>query len=311
MDNNQAYHIPVLLKQTIDLLNIRPGGVYADVTCGGGGHSEGILLRCPDIRLLCFDRDPEAIAAASTRLSGFNDRITFVNENFLHFSRELTRLGIGKVDGILADLGVSSRQLDDGERGFSFHQDAPLDMRMSGKGTSAADLVNNEQAEELERILFAYGEEKFARGIVKGIIAARAQAPIATTGELAEIIRTHVPLSVRNAKNPCRKTFQALRIAVNGELDALEILLRDGFEALKPGGRFAVITFHSLEDRIVKTTFKDYGTGCVCPPEYPICTCGKQPRASAVIRKPVTADESELQANPRSRSAKLRVIEKI
>jgi 16S rRNA (cytosine1402-N4)-methyltransferase len=309
--DNQIYHIPVLLKQTIDLLNVPPGGIIADVTCGGGGHSEEILLQNPDIRLLCFDQDPEAIAAASVRLAQYSERVTFINENFLHFSRELNRLGISKVEGILADLGVSSHQLDDGERGFSFHQDAPLDMRMSGKGASAADLINNEEPGELERILFTYGEEKYARGIVKGIVAARERSPIATTGELAEIIRTHVPLSVRNAKNPCRKTFQALRIAVNGELDALNILLKDGFEALAPGGRFAVITFHSLEDRIVKTAFKDYATGCICPPELPVCVCGRKPRGAQVTRKPVTAGEDELQQNPRARSAKLRVIEKV
>ena len=301
-------HKSVLLQESIDGLNIRPDGIYVDCTAGGGGHSLEIAKRLSGGRLICFDQDGEAIAAAKKRLEGYSP--TFINKNFALLRETMEELGITAVDGILMDLGVSSYQLDNRERGFSFHEDAPLDMRMSGEGESARDVVNEYPPEQLEQILFRYGEEKYARSIVKGIVTARAAAPIETTGQLAEIIRNNVPMKVRREKNPCRKTFQAIRIEVNHELDVLETALADGFELLAPGGRMAVITFHSLEDRMVKTAFREYCTGCTCPPEFPVCVCGKTPRARLVNKKPVVAGEEELSENSRSRSAKLRVIEK-
>ena len=223
----------------------------------------------------------------------------------------LEELGINALDGIIADLGVSSHQLDTAERGFSFHNDAPLDMRMSGEGLSARDVVNEYAEEDIARILFDYGEEKFGNRIARGIVSARLTAPIETTGQLAEIIKASVPAAYRREKNPCRKSFQAIRIEVNHELDVLETALTDGFAALKKGGRMSVITFHSLEDRIVKNRFREFCTGCTCPPEFPVCVCGKKPMGRLLDKKPVTASAEELAANPRSRSAKLRVIEKI
>lgn len=300
-------HVSVLLNETIDGLDVRSGGLYVDCTTGGGGHSLEIAKRGG--RLICFDQDKEAIAAAAKRLDGYNP--TFINKNFSELSEVLSELGIQSVDGVLMDLGVSSYQLDNAERGFSFHEDAPLDMRMSGEGLSAYDVVNEYSASELEHILFTYGEEKYARGIVKGIEKARAVAPVKTTGELAEIIRTNVPMKVRREKNPCRKTFQAIRIEVNHELDVLEKGIDAAFGSLAQGGRLAVITFHSLEDRIVKNKFREYCTGCTCPPDFPICVCGKTPRGELVNKKPITAGEEELAENVRSRSAKLRVIKKL
>lgn len=223
----------------------------------------------------------------------------------------LAELGVNALDGIIADLGVSSHQLDTAERGFSFHNDAPLDMRMSGEGLSARDVVNEYGEEEIARILFDYGEEKFGNRIARGIVNARLTAPIETTGQLAEIIKASVPAAYRREKNPCRKSFQAIRIEVNHELDVLETVLTDGFAALKKGGRMSVITFHSLEDRIVKNRFREFCTGCTCPPEFPVCVCGKKPMGRLMEKKPVTASAEELEVNPRSRSAKLRVIEKI
>lgn len=302
-------HTSVLLKETVDGAFTDPKGVYADFTTGGGGHSLELAKRLNGGRLICFDQDPEAIAAAGERLKGFP--VTFVQRNFCEVSAVLDELNIDKLDGIIADLGVSSHQLDTAERGFSFHSDAPLDMRMSGEGLSARDVVNEYSEEQLAHILFAYGEEKFARKIAAGIAKARLESPIETTGELAEIIKRSVPAAYRREKNPCRKSFQAIRIEVNKELEVLEKALVDGFERLKVGGRMSVITFHSLEDRIVKTRFKEFCTGCICPPELPVCVCGRQPRGELVFRKPITASEEELSANSRSRSAKLRVIEKI
>lgn len=302
-------HKSVLLTETVDGLGIKPGGIYVDCTAGGGGHSLEAAKRMDKTnRLICFDQDKEAIAAATKRLEGYSP--TFINRNFCTIRESLAEIGIDRIDGAMLDLGVSSYQLDNAERGFSFHEDAPLDMRMSGEGMSAYDVVNEYSASELEHILFAYGEEKFARGIVKGIEKARAAAPIKTTGELAEIIRNNVPLKVRREKNPCRKTFQAIRIEVNHELDVLKTALDDIFEMLNPGGRISVITFHSLEDRIVKQRFKELSEGCTCPKDFPVCVCGKTPRAFPVTRKPIVADEAELSENPRSRSAKLRIIEK-
>lgn len=305
----EFYHKSVLLNETIDALAIKQDGIYVDCTTGGGGHSLEIAKRILNGRLICFDQDKEAIEAAKKRLQGYNP--TFINKNFEFLSNELEALDIEKVDGILMDLGVSSYQLDNKDRGFSFHEDAPLDMRMSGEGQSAYDVVNEYSQEELERILFNYGEEKFARGIVKGIMRAREQGPVETTGQLAEIIKRNVPIKVRNEKNPCRKTFQAIRIEVNKELEVLETALQDGFNLLKKGGRMAIITFHSLEDRIVKNAFKQFCTGCTCPPEFPVCVCGKEAKGALVNRKPIVADEKELNDNQRSRSAKLRVIEKL
>ena len=303
-------HKSVLLTQTVDGLGIKPNGIYVDCTAGGGGHSLEAAKRMDESnKLICFDQDKEAIAAATERLSGYNP--IFINRNFCTIRDSLAEIGIYNIDGAMLDLGVSSYQLDNAERGFSFHEDAPLDMRMSGEGMSAYDVVNEYSTEELEHILFAYGEEKFARGIVKGIEKARAASPIKTTGELAEIIKNNVPLKVRREKNPCRKTFQAIRIEVNHELDVLKTALDDIFEMLNPGGRISVITFHSLEDRIVKQRFRELTEGCTCPKDFPVCVCGNTPKAVLVNRKPVVADEAELSENPRSRSAKLRVIEKI
>lgn len=302
-------HKSVLLQESIDGLNINPEGAYVDCTTGGGGHSYEIAKRLCGGKLYCFDQDPEAIAAAKMRLGEFSP--VFINRNFADMKDALAELGVTSVNGILMDLGVSSYQLDNKDRGFSFHDDAPLDMRMSGKGESARDVVNEYDERELERILYLYGEEKYARGIVRGICKARGQAPIETTGQLAEIIRTNVPAKVRNEKNPCRKTFQAIRIEVNHELDVLQTALSDGFDLLAKGGRMAIITFHSLEDRIVKTAYRDFCTGCTCPPDFPICVCHKAPKGELVNKKPIIAGEDELAENNRSRSAKLRVIEKI
>ena len=302
-------HTTVLLTETVDGVFGETAGIYADLTAGGGGHSLELAKRLSGGRLICFDRDKEAIDAAGARLAGYP--VTLVNRNFIELNEVLDEMGIDKLDGIIADLGVSSHQLDDAERGFSFHSDAPLDMRMSGEGLTARDVVNEYSEDELKRVLYEYGEEKFAPRIARGIIEARAIKPIERTGELAEIIKNSVPAAYRREKNPCRKSFQAIRIEVNGELDALDKALVDGFERLKPGGRMAVITFHSLEDRIVKNRFKEFCTGCTCPPEFPVCVCGKKPRGELVGKKPITPSAEELETNPRSRSAKLRVIIKI
>lgn len=299
-----------MLMPAVDSLNVREDGIYADCTTGGGGHSLEIAKRLGKSgKLICFDRDGEAIEAASKRLKGYSP--IFVRRNFCEIKDALAELGIYHLDGAIMDLGVSSHQLDDPERGFSFHSDAPLDMRMSGEGMSACDVVNDYPEDKLAEIIFAYGEEKFARGIAHGIVTSRENAPIKTTGELAEIIKRNVPLKVRKEKNPCRKTFQAIRIEVNGELDALETALDDIFELLSAGGRISVITFHSLEDRIVKTKFRSLCEGCTCPKDFPVCVCGKKPRAVQITKKPLVADDAELSENPRSRSAKLRVIEKL
>ncbi|MCH5324533.1 MAG: 16S rRNA (cytosine(1402)-N(4))-methyltransferase RsmH [Eubacterium sp.] len=302
-------HIPVLLDEVIEGLEIKPDGIYVDCTMGFAGHSSEIAKRLDGGRLIGFDRDPDACAAAKEKLAGFN--CTIINERFSGFTENLDKLGIDAVDGVLMDLGVSSYQLDTPERGFSYHEDAPLDMRMSRSGLSAYDVVNDYPPEQLRRILYDYGEEKYAQGIVYGIERARAEKPITTTLELAEIIKRNVPLKVRREKNPCKKTFQAIRIEVNAELDELGKGLDAAFDALKSGGRLAVITFHSIEDRAVKNKFKEYCTGCTCPPSFPVCVCGKTPRGMLVNKKPITATEAELERNKRSHSAKLRIIEKL
>ena len=302
-------HVSVLLKETVDGAFTDPKGVYADLTTGGGGHSLELAKRLDGGRLICFDQDKEALEAAGERLKGLP--VTLVRSNFCEMKSVLADLGIKELDGIIADLGVSSHQLDTAERGFSFHNDAPLDMRMSGEGLSARDVVNEYDEGELAKILFDYGEEKFGNRLARGIVHARLTAPIETTGQLAEIIKSSVPAAYRREKNPCRKSFQAIRIEVNHELDVLETALTDGFDVLKVGGRMSVITFHSLEDRIVKNRFKEFCTGCTCPPEFPVCVCGRKPVGRLVDKKPITASPEELERNPRSRSAKLRIIEKI
>lgn len=302
-------HKSVLLDETINGLAVKPDGIYIDCTTGGGGHSFEVAKQLTTGLLIGFDQDIEAINAATRKLNGFNFKL--INKNFSELAETLAELEIDKIDGVMMDLGVSSYQLDNGDRGFSYHENAPLDMRMSQSGISAFDVVNEYTQDELERILFLYGEEKFAKGIVRGIITARENEAIKTTGELAEIIKRNVPLKVRREKNPCKKTFQAIRIEVNHELEVLEIGMKAAFEALKPSGRLAIITFHSLEDRIVKNQFKEFCTGCTCPPSFPVCVCGKTPRGKLVTRKPIIASEQELAENNRSRSAKLRVIEKL
>ncbi len=302
-------HTTVLLNETVEGAFSDPAGIYADLTTGGGGHSLELAKRLSGGRLLCFDQDSEAIDAAGERLKGYP--VTFIKRNFREIGKVLDELKIDKLDGIIADLGVSSHQLDDKDRGFSFHNDAALDMRMSGEGLSARDVVNEYSFERLRQILYDYGEEKYAPKIAQGIVNFREKTPIETTGQLAEIIKQSVPAAYRREKNPCRKSFQAIRIEVNGELDALEEMLDSAFDRLKIGGKMAIITFHSLEDRIVKNKFKELCTGCTCPPEFPICVCGKQPRGELASKKPIIPSDEELEDNPRSRSAKLRVIRKI
>ena len=302
-------HYSVMLEECIAGLAIRPDGIYVDGTAGGAGHSCQIAKRLTDGKLFALDKDPDAVNIAEQRLAPYA-QATVIQADFRDLCCTLKERGITGVDGILLDLGVSSYQLDTTERGFSYHQDAPLDMRMSKTGPSAQDLVNTYSTEDLSRIIREFGEEKYAWSIAKNIEKARAKAPITTTGQLAEIIRESMPYSARREKNPAKKTFQAIRIAVNGELDALSQVLDQAFDFLNPGGRFAIITFHSLEDRIVKQKFADFAKGCTCPPDFPVCICGKKPRGTLVSRKPITPTEKELAENRRSRSAKLRIVEK-
>ncbi len=303
-------HIPVLLEETINGLNINPHGIYVDGTAGGGGHSAEILSHLTDGKLISIDQDPDAIRHVVERFKD-NPNSIIVKGNFGNMKELLNERGIYCVDGVMLDIGVSSHQLDTSQRGFSFHEDAPLDMRMSQSGESAADLVNTLSYAELARIINNYGEEKFASSIAKNIVKAREEKKIETTLELAEIIKNSVPQKVRRDGHPARKTFQALRIAVNHELDVLESGLKDAFELLSTGGRLAVITFHSLEDRIVKQTMASWCTGCTCPKDFPVCVCGNKPKAKLITRKPVVASQNELEINVRSRSAKLRVCEKL
>jgi 16S rRNA (cytosine1402-N4)-methyltransferase len=303
-------HIPVLLDECMEGLDIRPDGIYVDGTAGGAGHSSAIAARLGENgRLIALDRDPDAVKTASERLSVYPNA-QVIHSNYSQMRDVLDDLGIDKVDGILMDLGVSSYQLDEESRGFSYHSDAPLDMRMSKEGMSAADVVNTYSESELARILFEYGEEKFSRRIASNIVRKREEAPIETTLQLADIVRDSVPQKARRDKNPCKKTFQAIRIAVNGEFDHLSRGLEEAFFSLKPGGRLAVITFHSLEDRIVKQKFAGWCKGCICPPDFPQCVCGHKPKGTLVNRKPIEAEEKEVERNNRSRSAKLRIIER-
>ena len=302
-------HLPVLLDETIEGLNIKPDGVYVDGTVGGGGHSYEIARRLESGRLIAVDRDPDAIKAAGERLYGLN--VKLVRSNYCDIDGVLRALGIEKIDGMILDLGVSSWQLDNRERGFSYHDDAPLDMRMSKEGVSAADIVNGCSYEQLRRIIFEYGEEKYAKNIASNIVKLRESKPIESTAELADIISMSVPQKARRDRNPCRKTFQALRIEVNNELGSLSEALDKAFELLNVGGKLAVITFHSLEDRLVKQRFAGFCQGCTCPPEFPVCVCGKTPRARLINKKPIEPSAEEQRINPRSRSAKLRILEKI
>lgn len=302
-------HKSVLLYETVNSLNIKPDGIYVDGTVGGAGHSLEIAKRLTTGHLYAFDRDPDAVAVATERLSGFN--ATVIMSNFDEMDSRLAEIGVNKVDGIMLDLGVSSYQLDTAGRGFSYHKTAPLDMRMSQKGLSAKDVINEYSKEDLTRIFRDFGEEKFSYRIAEAILRARNHKTIETTTELAEIIAESVPASYRREGHPARKCFQAVRIEVNGELDSLAVVLDKAFELLNKDGILSVITFHSLEDRIVKQKFKEFCTGCTCPPDIPICVCGKTPRGELVNRKPITATNEELENNQRSRSAKLRVIKKL
>ncbi len=304
-------HKPVLYEETMKLLDIKEDGVYLDGTAGGGGHSSGILSRLGDKgRLICVDQDPDAIEALTGRF-GNDGRVTIVRSNFSEIPSVIEELEIEALDGVLMDIGVSSHQLDSAQRGFSYHQDAPLDMRMSQSGATAADLVNGLPFGELVRIIGTYGEEKFAKNIARAIERERQISPIETTLQLAEIVKSAYPAAKRHDKHPARKTFQALRIAVNGELDRLSTGLDGAFDSLKAGGVLAVITFHSLEDRMVKQRMNSFCQGCICPKDFPVCVCGRKPGGELLNKKPVTAGERELEENPRSRSAKLRGVKKI
>lgn len=303
-------HISVLLNESVDGLDIKPNGIYVDGTAGGGGHSAEILRRLENGRLISIDQDPDAIATVTERFRG-NEKSIIIKGNFADMKELLENRGIRMVDGVLLDIGVSSHQLDTAERGFSFHEDAPLDMRMSQQGTTAEELVNTLPFEELRRIISQYGEEKYASSIASAIVRARENKPIRTTLELAEIIKGAVPQRVRRDGHPARKTFQALRIAVNGELDKLRQGMEQAFELLSSGGRLAIITFHSLEDRIVKQQMAKWCEGCICPKDFPVCVCGNKPKARLVNKKPITAGSTEIDNNQRSRSAKLRICEKL
>lgn len=302
-------HIPVLFNETIDALNVRPDGTYVDCTAGGGGHCAAVAEKLTTGRIIAIDQDPEAIENLNERFKD-NGRVTVVHDNFVNIEAILGKLDIDGVDGIMADLGVSSHQLDTDERGFSFHKDAPLDMRMSMEGMSAADLVNTASQQELQRIIYTYGEEKFAPSIARNIVKAREIKPIETTFELVDIIKISMPMKAKRDSHPARKTFQALRIEVNGELEKLDKALDSMFEVLNPSGRIAIITFHSLEDRMVKKKFNKFCEGCVCPPEFPVCVCGRKPRGRLPFKSKAPT-ENEVGENFRAHSARLRAIEKI
>lgn len=310
----EFHHIPVLAQQCIRALDIKPDGIYADGTTGGAGHSR-LIAGClgPEGRLICIDRDADALAAARERLRGFACRIDFAQSNFMDMDAVFARLGVCAVDGILLDLGVSSYQLDTPERGFSYQNDAPLDMRMDrGQALTARDVVNTYSADRLRNIIGTYGEERYAGRIASAIVSRRQQKPIERTGELADIIRAAMPPAARREKqHPAKRTFQAIRIEVNGELTAVETALDKAVASLKSGGRLAVITFHSLEDRIVKQTFARLAQGCICPKEAPVCICGHKPSVRIVDKGGVTADAQETEQNPRARSARLRTAEKL
>ncbi len=314
MSNINFSHTSVLLFECIEALNIRDGYTYIDCTAGGGGHSLEIAKRMgKNSRLICFDRDKNAIAAASERLKDYKDQVTFINDNFSSIGKVIKELGINNLGGVLADLGCSSHQFDTPIRGFSYMHDAPLDMRMDMDAPlSAFEVVNEYSEQRLKKIIFDYGEERFAPRIAAAICKHRELSPIKTTHELTDIIKGAIPAAARvDGPHPAKRTFQAIRIEVNSELDAIEPLIRDAVGALVPGGRIAIISFHSLEDRIVKQTYKALSVGCTCPKDFPICICGNKPKIKDVSKKPIFPSKEELENNPRSRSAKLRVSEKL
>ncbi len=310
---SEFHHVSVLLNECIDGLNIKPDGIYVDGTLGGAGHSAQIAKRLKSGRLICIDRDTTALTVAKERLKDYEDRVTLVHSNFCEMAQVLKNLGLFSVDGILLDLGVSSPQLDDGSRGFSYMVDAPLDMRMNNQDALDAEiLVNTWSQEALRRILYTYGEERYAPQIASAICRRREEKPIKSTLELVDIIRSAMPASaLREKQHPAKRSFQAIRIAVNDELGSVEKVMEDAIPLLNKGGRLAVITFHSLEDRIVKLAMAAGAKGCTCPPEFPVCVCGKKPQVKLINRKPIVASQKELDENPRSRSAKLRVCEKL
>ena len=307
------HHISVLLEECLEGLAIKPDGIYVDGTLGGAGHSSCIVQRLSTGRLIGIDRDPVALEAAGRKLEPYQDRVTLVHSNFCEMAQVVKDLGLSGVDGILLDLGVSSPQLDDAERGFSYMADAPLDMRMNNQDVlTAADVVNTWSQDELKRILFDYGEERYAPRIAAAICRRREEAPIKTTLELVDVIRSAMPpQALREKQHPAKRSFQAIRIAVNDELGSVEKAMQAAIPLLNPGGRLAVITFHSLEDRIVKNAMAEAAKGCTCPPSFPVCVCGKKPLVKLISRKPIVATDTELEVNPRSRSAKLRVCEKL
>ena len=308
-------HVSVLLEESVGVLAPERGGIFVDCTAGGGGHSAAIAERLPEGgRLVAIDRDGEAVEAARKRLEKYGPGCTVVRSNYSDVAAVLDSLGIDKINGVLWDLGVSSYQLDEADRGFSYGVDAPLDMRMDRSGgITAADVVNGYSPDELKRVIRDYGEEKFAGPVARSICEARKKEPITTTGKLAEAIIRGIPASARKseAQHPAKRTFQAIRIEVNGELDGIEPSIRAAVERLAPGGIAAVISFHSLEDRIVKRTFQDLSTGCTCPPEFPVCVCGKKPTVEIITKKPVLPSDGETEVNPRARSAKLRAVRKL
>ncbi len=310
---SEFHHVSVLLQECLDGLDIKPDGIYVDGTLGGAGHSSQIAKRLTTGRLIGIDRDPVALAAAKERLAPYMDRVTLVHANFCEIAEILADLEIPSVDGVLLDLGVSSPQLDDGSRGFSYMSDAPLDMRMNGQDAlNAETVVNTWPQEELRRILYTYGEERYAPQIAAAICRRREEASIRTTLELVDVIRSAMPpAALREKQHPAKRSFQAIRIAVNDELGAVEKVMCDAIPLLNPGGRLAVITFHSLEDRIVKIGMTEAAKGCICPPNFPVCVCGKKPQVKLITKKPIVATDKELEENPRSRSAKLRVCEKV
>lgn len=310
---SEFHHVSVLLHESVDALNIRPDGIYVDGTLGGAGHSFEIAGRLTTGRLIGIDRDETALAAAGARLAPFADRVTLVHSNFCRMDEVIRQLGLSGVDGVLLDLGVSSPQLDEGSRGFSYMADAPLDMRMDRTDSlTAYQVVNEWPYEELKRILFDYGEERYAPQIAAAICRSREQKKIETTLELVDIIRGSLPgAALREKQHPAKRSFQAIRIAVNDELDSVSRAMNTAIPILNPGGRLAVITFHSLEDRIVKSAMNDAAKGCTCPPSFPVCVCGRKPKVKVISRKPILPAEQELTENPRARSAKLRVCEKL
>ena len=310
---SEFHHVSVLLEECLDGLNIKPDGIYVDGTLGGAGHSSRIAQKLTTGTLIGIDRDPVALKAAGERLAPYGDRVKLVHSNFCEIAHVLQELHIDGVDGILLDLGVSSPQLDDGQRGFSYMADAPLDMRMNNEDLlTAYEVVNSWPYEELKRILYDYGEERYAPAIAANICRRRESKPIETTLELVDVIRGAMPpAALREKQHPAKRSFQAIRIAVNDELGAVEQVMRDAIPALNPGGRLAIITFHSLEDRIVKNGMQAAAKGCTCPPSFPVCVCGKKPKVKLISRKPIVSGQAELDANPRARSAKLRVCEKL